>query len=276
MDEDVPQILIDECEPLLVGVDKAIVDDITACPLRLLNYPDIKKKLKSRLSNFMGVKYADKFYKNPFTQNRLLGAIPLGCHQSHVKVGNHTIAKLVSDGKILGNLNLFYAVIWYIIKEGQIEYLKDIEKNATEHLLYRLKNSHTMASLSGLSQLVNVRVKTDIAVWYCVNSCCFDLPLDRDTFRYHTYSMEGLIAVVEALGYPYHKGVHAHLSRTKALLQTLNLFKKLPVELRNNVTQAIKCLSQNSVEIKRANISQAVLNLETFSSFIPIDGSPSN
>ena len=116
---------------MLVGVDKAIVDDITTCPLRLLNYPDLKKKLKSRLSNFMGVKYADKFYKNPFTQNRLLGAIPLGCHHSHIKVGNHTIAKLISDGKILGNLNLFYAVIWHIIKEKEIEYLKEIEKNAT-------------------------------------------------------------------------------------------------------------------------------------------------
>ena len=39
MDEDVPQILVDECEPFLLNVEKAIVDDITACPLRLLNYP---------------------------------------------------------------------------------------------------------------------------------------------------------------------------------------------------------------------------------------------
>lgn len=117
LDEDVPQILIDECEPLLVGIEKPIVDDITTCPLRILNYPAIKNKLKSRLSNYMGVKYADKFFKNPFTQKKLLGAIPLGCHKSHIEVGNHTIAKLISDGKLLGNLHLFYAVIWHIIKE---------------------------------------------------------------------------------------------------------------------------------------------------------------
>jgi hypothetical protein len=47
-----------------------------------------------------------------------------------VEVGNATLAKLVSGGKILGNLNLYYAVIWYLIQEGAIEYLKDIEKNA--------------------------------------------------------------------------------------------------------------------------------------------------
>jgi hypothetical protein len=117
MDEDVPQILVDECEPILVGVEKSIVDDITSCPLRILNYPQIKAKLKSRLSNFMGVKYGDKFLKNPFTQRKLLGAIPLGSHKTHVQVGNYTIAKMFSDGKILGNLNLFYAAIWHIVKE---------------------------------------------------------------------------------------------------------------------------------------------------------------
>jgi hypothetical protein len=31
MDEDVPQILVDECEPILLGLEKMVVDDITAC-----------------------------------------------------------------------------------------------------------------------------------------------------------------------------------------------------------------------------------------------------
>lgn len=108
---------------MLLGVEKGIVDDIAACPLRLLNYPDIKAKLKARLSNYVGVmgikaKFDQQLLKNPFTQNRLLGSIPLGTHKSHVKVGNYTIAKMISGGKILGNLNLYYAVIWYIIHEG--------------------------------------------------------------------------------------------------------------------------------------------------------------
>ena len=154
LDEDVPQILIDECDPVLLGFDKFIVDDIAACPLRILNYPEVKAKLKSRLSNYIGIKFADQFMKNPFTQNKLLGAIPLGTHPSHVKVGNYTIAKLMSGGKILGNLNMFYAVIWYIIKEKEIQYLNDVEKNVTEHLIYRLKNSKTYISLSGLAQFV--------------------------------------------------------------------------------------------------------------------------
>lgn len=85
--------------------------------MRILNYPDVRAKVKARLSNFMGVKFGDKFLKNPFTQNKLLGAIPLGSHKSHVTVGNHTIAKMMSGGKVIGNFNMYYAVVWYLIKE---------------------------------------------------------------------------------------------------------------------------------------------------------------
>lgn len=88
----------------------------------------------------MGIKakFNRNLLKNPFTQNRLLGSIPLGTHKSHVQVGNYTIAKLMTGGKLVGNMNLYYAVIWHLIAEKQIEYLKDIEKNATEHLIYRM------------------------------------------------------------------------------------------------------------------------------------------
>jgi hypothetical protein len=184
-----------------LGVEKAIVDDINACPLRILNYPALKAKLKSRLSNYVGVmgikaKFDKNLYKNPFTQNRLLGSIPLGTDKSHIKVGNYTLAKLISGGKILGNLNLYYAVVWHLIHEGSIEYLKDIEKNATEHLIYRLKNSKTYASLCGKAQFVTTQVSTDVALWYCVNSGYFNQPTDRDTFRFHFYDLEWMIKIL--------------------------------------------------------------------------------
>lgn len=106
---------------MLKGVEKSIADDIVACPLRILNYPHLKAKLKSRLSNYVGVmginaKFDVKLLKNPFTQNKLLGSIPLGSHKSHIKVGNYTISKLITDGKILGNMNMYYTVIWYLIQ----------------------------------------------------------------------------------------------------------------------------------------------------------------
>ena len=195
----------------------------------------------------MGVKFADKFLKNPFTQNKLLGAIPLGSHKSHVTVGNFTIAKMMSGGKIVGNFNMYYAVIWYLIKEKEIQYLNDIEKNATEHLIYRLKNSKTMASLCGQAQFVTTELTTDLAVWYCVNSACLNQPTDRDTFRFHLYNMMPMIDMVNTLGYPIEKGIMGHLTRTKAVLSTLSGFKKLSTPDKKNFKEAIRCLYQKGV-----------------------------
>jgi hypothetical protein len=234
MDEDVPQILVDECEPVLLGLEKKVVDDIEACPLRLLGYPEVKAKVKERLNKFVGVKYSDVLHKNPFTQRKLLGGIPLGCHKSHVEVGNYTIAKMFSDGAILGNLNLFYAAIWYIIREKELEYLNDIEKNATEHLVFRLQNSKTMASLCGLAQFVTTQLTTDVAVWYCVNCGMLNQPANRDTFRFHAFNMRPMVAMVNALQYPIDNAFEGHLRRTEALMGGLSYVKKLTTSERTN------------------------------------------
>lgn len=277
-EEDVPQILIDECEPLLLNVEKSIVDDIVACPLRILNYPDLKAKLKSRLSNYVGVmgikaKFDVNLLKNPFTQNRLLGSIPLGSHKSHVTVGNYTIAKLIAGGKIMGNTNLYYAVIWYLIQEKSIEYLKDIEANATEHLIYRLKTSKTYASMCGQAQFVNTQVSTDIAVWYCVNSGYLNQPTDRDTFRYHFYDLEPMMKIVQALGYSNDTELMGHYNRTKALFSFLSVFKTMRSHHdKKSLQNMLKGLYQNGVFINVKNLSKKVIDTEVCSLFVPVDG----
>lgn len=255
MDEDVPQILIDECQPFLLNVEKYIVDDIAACPLRILNYPDLKSKFKAAISTYTGVKYADKLLKNPFTQNRLLGAIPLGTHKSHVAVGNYTIAKLIAGGKILGNLNMYYAVIWYLIHEGEIQYLNAIKENATEHLIFRLKNSMSMASLCGQAQFVTTQIPTDVAVWYCVSSGYLNQPTDRDTFRFHFPNLEPMIKIVKTLDYPLDEGLKGHFLRTKMLMTYLSRFKKLTTNEKKELQTWFKGLYQRGFFIESEKVS---------------------
>jgi hypothetical protein len=226
MDEDVPQILIDDCEPFLLGLEKGIVDDINACPLRILNYPHLKAKFKSCLSNFTGVKYCDKLKKNPFTRRQLMGAIPLGSHRSHVVVGNSTIAKMVAGGKVMGNLDLYFAVVWLLVMEGEIEYLTPIKANLTEHLIHRLTTSQTMASLCGLPKFVSTQINTDIALWFCLSSGQLNTPTERDAFRFHLFDLEHMRKLVDALGYPLHEGFTRHYLRTRALFHFLDKFKR--------------------------------------------------
>ena len=272
LDEDVPQILIDECEPFLLNVEKAIVDDINACPLRILNYPDLKAKFKARLSTFTGVKYSDKFRKNPFTQNRLLGAIPLGTHKSHVRAGNHTIAKLVAGGKVMGNLNLYFAVIWILVSEDQIEFLKPIKANLTEHLLHRLTTTNTMASMCGLSQFLSTQISTDIAIWYCLSSGYLNQPTDKDTFRFHLFDIDHMVKLVRALGYPLHEGFSRHYLRTRALFYFLERFKRSSLNQRKALKTLFRGLYQRGFFVETSQFFHKFKEVEVCSEFIPVDG----
>jgi hypothetical protein len=272
MDEDVPQILIDECEPFLLNVEKGIVDDINACPLRILNYPDLKAKFKARLSTFTGVKYSDKMRKNPFTQNRLLGAIPLGTHRSHITVGNHTLAKLVAGGKVMGNLNMYFAVIWILVSEDQIEYLKPIKANLTEHLLHRLTSTQTMASMCGLSQFLSTQISTDIAVWYCVSSGYLNQPTDKDTFRFHLFDIDHMLKIVNALGYPVHSGFQRHYLRTRALFYFLDKFKRSNANQKKALKTLLQGLYQRGFFVDSSDFTAKFREVEVCSEFIPVDG----
>ena len=274
LDEDVPQILIDECDPFLLNVEKHIVDDIAACPLRILNYPELKAKFKASISTFTGVKYSDKLLKNPFTQNRLLGAIPLGTHKSHVAVGNYTIAKLIAGGKIMGNLNMYYAVIWYLISEGEIQFLNEIKPNVTEHLIFRLKNSKSMASMCGQAQFVTTQIPSDVAVWYCVSSGYLNQPTDRDTFRFHFPNMEPMIKITKALGYPLDKGLKSHFLRTKTLMVMLSRFKKFTTQEKKEFKTWCRGFYQRGFFIDSTKVEAKFKELEVCPSFIPIDGEP--
>ena len=129
-----------------------------------------------------------------------------------------------------------------------------------------------MASLCGLAQFVTTQLNTDIAVWFCVNSCYLNQPTNRDTFRYHVYNMQPLIEITKTLGYPIHKGVVNHLARTKSVLSTLSGFKKLTTSQKVSFKEAIRCLYQNSIQINPKNIHKDFLKIQTGIHFVPIDG----
>lgn len=84
-----------------------------------------------------------------------------------------------------------------------------------------------MISLCGLAQFVTTKARSDVAVWYCVNSGYLNQPTDRDTFRFHTFNMKALIEINELLGYPIVKGTKDHLRRTYTMMKMLSMVKKL-------------------------------------------------
>lgn len=269
MDIDVPQIMIVNVgEPILANIDKHIVDDIISCPLRILNYPEIVAKLKPAISQWTGIQINDNLERNPFTKQELIGTIPLGSCAQHVDCGNYTISKLFTSGKLLGNLHMYWAVIWYLIKQDTWAYLSEIKDQATEHLIYRLKSSETFTSLTGLPQYVLTKVPTDVAVWYCVNSCLLKPPTDRDTCRLHLFNMEPMLSILKELRYSVPQQTIKQLTRTKVLMSMLSMSKKSNEQFRNKMI----CLVQNAIKLNLDDIYDDVKKLEGTIQWIPIDG----
>ena len=269
MDEDVPQIMVvDIGEPILANFEKHIVDDIIACPLRILNYPEIIDKLKSAISQWTGIEIADNLKRNPFTRQELIGTIPLGSCSQHVECGNYTISKLFTSGKLLGNLHMYWAVIWYLIKKDTWAYLSDIKDQVTQHMIYRLKTYDTFASLTGMPQYVLTKIPNDVAVWYCVNSCLFDMPTDRDTCRLHLFNMEPMLLILKELKYPVSQQTLKQITRTKVLMTMLSMSKKVNTNFKNKIT----CLVQNAIEINLDDVDDDVKHREGNIKWIPLDG----
>lgn len=269
MDWDVPQIMIlDLGEPVLANLDKNIVDDIANCPLRILNYPEVVAKLSKSISHWTGTKINEYLEVNPFTKQKLIGTIPLGGCSQHVKCGDYTMSRLFSSGKILGNINLYYGVIWHLIKSGKFEYLDDIKEQTTEHLKYRLTNSNTNASMCGLPQFVLTKVPTDVAIWYCINSCMLNQPTDRDTIRFHLFNLKPMLDIMKEFGYPISEQTIKQINRVRVLMSMLSVVKKNELEFKNT----IRCLNQNAIQIDVNKIPKKVRQTEKVVEWIPIDG----
>ena len=210
--------------------------------------------------------------KNPFTQNRLLGSIPLGTHKSHMTVGNHTIAKMVAGGKVMGNLNLYFAVIWILVNEDEVEFLKPIKANVEEHLLYRLRKTKTMASMCGLSQFVSTQVNTDIALWYCANSGYLNNPVEKDTFRFHLYNMQPILKMIKLLEYPMDEGFQRHYERTLALHYFLDKYKRSNQHQKKNIKNMFRGLYQKVLFVDTSKLQKKFKENEVCTEFIPVDG----
>jgi hypothetical protein len=59
-EEDTPLLLLGPGEPILLDVDKKIVEEVLNCPLKLLTYPALVHAVKARLQHSVGLHYVLK------------------------------------------------------------------------------------------------------------------------------------------------------------------------------------------------------------------------
>jgi hypothetical protein len=284
-------IIIKPPKSLLVGMEKKFTNLLIDNPLNAFLNLDFIDQIVEFIDHPISLKSVRMSYDfkkpmefSPITRKPILGFVPLGSHPSHVKSANWTLSNLFTGGKLLGNSDFWFALFYFIIVRGKVPYLTDeITPFVTQHMLFRLKNTVSSASLTGLSGYVQSKIRLDAAIYFSLSSSLFLPPPEPsyDTLRLHLLHIEEFLCLAELAKLKIPNIIFKHIRRTKLALELLNMSKK--PNGKKILLSIQRALYQNSIIINKDNINPELLvmtnNVYKYSQFtlpfVPIDG-PAN
>lgn len=278
-----PTILItlpnenEELKPLLLGFDKVSLEKILNCPLNALYNEDFVNKIKLYIDHPISLKTLREaeekgypFEKSPITRKKIIGAITLGESEEHIKCANYNLMKLLTGGKNLGDRNLWFVVIWILVKKGIFPYLNDIEPFIKAQVIYRMKNYTTSISLSGLANLPQNKVLYVTAAWSCLMSPFIidKIPSNCNLFNVHLTHYKELIEIINLFNLQLPKNFEKFANRMLVFSTLLYFFKKNPKLLENYING----LKYNTIIVNVDESSPLNGGGIVGEVFIPIDG----
>jgi len=211
-------------------------DSLINCPLNALRNNEILIYIKSLLDCVISIEAYKELVdygisdKSPLTREEIFGGLCLGKDKSHVQATNSTLRYILTGGKSLGNIDLWFAVIYFIIKRGYADHLIDHLPIVEEHLKYRLLNSNSYMCLSGLPTYPTYSVPLGLALWCSVMATTSNLSLMKnaknDPIRLHlSYSLD-IIELLNILNINVPTKLLVHINRLKTLRNFLLEVKK--------------------------------------------------
>lgn len=267
----------EELKPLLIGFEKVSLEKILNCPLNALYNDDFINKIKLYMDHPISLKTLREaeekgypFEKSPITRKKIIGAITLGESEEHVKCADYNLMKLLTGGKNLGDRNLWFVVIWILVKKGIFPYLKDIEPFIKAQVIYRMKNYTTSISLSGLPNLPQNKVLYITAAWSCLMSPFIidKIPSNCNLFNVHLTHYKELVDIINLFNLQLPKNFEKFANRMVVFSNLLYFFKRNTKLLENYVNG----LKYNTIIVNVDESSPLNAGGIVGEVFIPIDG----
>lgn len=268
-------LLITDGKPILEGLDTALTNRLFDCPLNLLNVPELVAALCERLDHPLSLRAFQSsiassatMTNSPITRRPLMAggraALCLGGSRAHAHSTAWTLAQLFTGGKCAGNIDLWYACI--VLAARTIPYLADVMPALEAHMKWRLVNSRSSMSLSGLPEFPTTRVPLRTAIWFVMTSPEVPtLTAGQDVIRGHLSHL-GALRDLYALADlpPIPARVDAHIQRLTTMLGMLAWVKKD----RHTLPALVTALTRAAVETTR----EGRIQFEHAPQFVPVDG----
>jgi phosphotransferase system IIB component len=244
--------------------NKDAKESLTNCPLIASNYPNVLSYIKGMMDNVISIEAYKELIEHgisdqsPLTKEEIIGGICLGSHHSHVKFSNSVLRKALTNGKCLGNIDLWFAVIYLMVKNGLVPHLDDYLPNIKEHMIYRLEKSTTYMCLSGLPTYPTYRVPLKVALWSILSASKVADDTKQEPIRLHLSYASDILYLFSVAGLCAPEGIEEYINRLKCLRFLLNQKKKGDKDEIENIAEAA---GQNFIQLSNGR-------------FVFIDGIP--
>jgi hypothetical protein len=221
-ERDTVLLVVSTKEGLLAGEEGDVVNTIITNPLSAVRYPAFCKKLVSHLDHpvsLQSIKDAQQagfpLVQSPLTRAPIIGGLCLSPAEEHAKVTNSVIAKLVADGKRVGNPDCWFVLIWWLIEEGWVPHLVDILPQVRQHLIFRLKSHLGTFTLTNVPYLPVTLVPMGIAFWTTLCAVAYGAGEDKAStyLKCHIGHVPILQKTVELIGYPIPDSARSFINR---------------------------------------------------------------
>lgn len=209
MDNDnTPVIAIVDGQHIFSGDDKR-GDECLTNPLALLKYPDLRERVRERLDHPIGLQamqemFSRKQFNSAITRKPIIGGMAFGTHPTHIKSVNWSMANIFFGTKLVGQPELWFAVIYFIALD--IPYLatnSGLIKAMETHLLHRMRTKTSNITLTGLPIAPIMKAPVDISIWHCIVSPhIWDSPAQNRLLAFGA-TTKYLIRLLDLIGFPY-------------------------------------------------------------------------
>ncbi|ELP85614.1 hypothetical protein EIN_408930 [Entamoeba invadens IP1] len=266
-EQDVGLLLITK-NSILDGIPKNIVNKVINCPMTLINFPSLKERIVGALGGLVGLKSFKEsaMTESPLNGETVLGGILLSSNEKMQKVNKRAIAKMFTNGKLLGAPVYYLIAILQTIKE--LDEYQQVVLPLKQLILEMMKTSHTFASLSGMVSYVSTPLRTDVAFWFIVHSCLIKIPPANSPFILHLEEMQSIIDCLELLEYPIDERARKQYKRFVAI-QVLHRMKYINSDTAHCFMRA---LYQKALFLDKSKIKAVVAQKEFYMPFVFVDG----
>ena len=226
--------------------NKDIKESLINCPLNALNNQDVLIYIKGMIDNIISIEAYKELIeygiseKSPLTKEEIIGGICLGSHDSHVKFSNSVMRKALTNNKCLGNIDLWFAVIYLMVNKNFVPHLSDYLSNIREHMIYRLEKNTTYMCLSGLPTYPTYRVPLKIALWSILSSSAVARGTKQEPIRLHLLYASDILHLLCISDLVVSEGIEKYINRLQCLRFLLNKKKKGGKDEIENIVNALQ------------------------------------